>query len=104
MAQFDVCRNTGRSRGGFPYFVVVQSAEFDRTERRLVVPLTSQIAGYPKLAPVFVVERKRVVADALLMFAMPRDRLGEVVGSLADDASATAIVGAVDRVISRGFG
>lgn len=104
MAQFDVCRNLGKTRAGFPFFVVVQSGEFDRTDRRVVVPLTSQVAGYPPLAPAFVIDRKRVVADALLMFAIPRERLGEVVGSLADDESATALVGAIDRVISRGVG
>jgi hypothetical protein len=104
MAQFDVCRNAGRTAAGFPFFVVVQSGEFEATSRRLVVPLTREVAGYPAIAPRFTIGRTRVVADALLMFAIPRERLGPVVASLADDASATAIVAAIDRVISRGFG
>lgn len=104
MAQFDVCRNSGQSRAGFPYFVVVQSAEFERTSRRLVVPLTSDVEAYPVLAPAFTIEGQRVVADALLMFAIPRDRLGPVVASLAADPDATAIVDAIDRVVSRAFG
>ena len=37
MAQFDVCRNRGRSRDAFPYFVVVQSRVFDATGRRVLL-------------------------------------------------------------------
>jgi len=100
MPQFDICRNPGRSRDGFPYFVIIQSGEFEQTTRRLVVPLTRQVAGYPGIAPSFVIEGVTVVADVLLLFAIPRDRLGPVIGSLADDDSASAIINAVDRVIS----
>lgn len=104
MPQFDVCRNPGQSRDGFPYFVVVQSSEFERTSRRLVVPLTHEVARYPAIAPIFAIEGRRVVADALLMFSIPRDKLGPVVGSLADDESAMSIINAIDRAISRAAG
>jgi hypothetical protein len=101
MKQFDICRNPGQSRDAFPYFVIIQSNEFATTSRRLVVPLTRHISGYPSIAPTFVVEEAKVIADALLLFAIPCDRLGSVIGSLADDESAETIINAVDRVISR---
>jgi toxin CcdB len=104
MAQFDVCRNRGRSREGFPYFVVVQSRAFDRTARRVVVPLTVEVAAYPPIAPAFDVEGRRVVADALLIFSMPREQLGAVVVSFADDERAALMIEAIDRVISRAWG
>ncbi len=42
-------------------------------------------------------------ADPLLMFAIPSNRLGEVVTSLADENNAFAIIGAIDRVIGQGY-
>ncbi len=104
MAQFDVCRNGGRSRTGFPYLVIVQSRIFDSTARRLVVPMTTEVAGYPPIAPAFDIEGRRVVADPLLMFATPRERLGPVVDSLADDARSGMMIDAIDLVISRAWG
>jgi hypothetical protein len=104
MAQFEVCRNGGRSRAGFPYLVIVQSRIFDRTARRLVVPMTTSVAGYPPVAPVFDIEGRRVVADALLMFATSRERLGPVIDSLADDARSGMLIDAIDLVISRAWG
>jgi hypothetical protein len=104
MAQFDVCRNSGRSRAGFPYLVIVQSRICDSTARRLVVPMTTEVAWYPAVAPAFDIEGRRVVADALLMFATPRDRLGPVIDSLADDARSGMMIGTIDLVISRAWG
>lgn len=101
MRQFDVCRNGGRTRDGFPYFVVIQSREFDRSKRRVVIPLTTEVARYPEIAPTFEVEGKQVVADALLIFSIPLDTLGEVVASLSDDTSAGHLLSAIDRVIAR---
>lgn len=102
MRQFDVCANPGKSREGFPYLVIVQSDEFAATDRRIVVPLTPHRAGYPALAPVFDVAGKTLVADTLLIFAIPRDRLGPVVGSLAEDGLAERLLGAIDRVLAPG--
>ena len=39
MAQFDVHRNKGALRESIPFVVLVQSAQFDRYRRRVVVPL-----------------------------------------------------------------
>ena len=41
------------------------------------------------------------MADALLMFAIPRQDLGPVVASLAADESASRIVHQIDRMLSR---
>jgi toxin CcdB len=103
MRQFDVCRNRGRTRDGFPYFVVVQSEEFARSARRLVIPLTGEVARYPAIAPVFEVEGRKVVADALLTFAIPVERLGEVVASLGEEAEAERVLNALDRVLARSW-
>jgi len=40
-AQFDVHRNTGRNRTAIPYVVIVQSSYFEKSRRRVVVPLVS---------------------------------------------------------------
>jgi len=101
MRQFDVCRNPGTSRDGFPYLVVVQSDEFVGTDRRIVVPLTPHRAGYPAIAPVFDVAGQAFVADTLLIFAIPKDRLGAVVASLAEDRLAARLLTAVGRVLAR---
>jgi toxin CcdB len=39
MAQFDIHRNPGRLRDRVPFVVIVQSAMFNRYNRRLVVPV-----------------------------------------------------------------
>ncbi|HYC02230.1 MAG TPA: CcdB family protein [Azospirillaceae bacterium] len=39
MAQFDVHRNRGSSRASIPFLLIIQSARFDRTDGRIVVPL-----------------------------------------------------------------
>jgi toxin CcdB len=101
MRQFDVCRNRGESRTAFPYFVVVQSGEFERARRRVVVPLTTEVSRYPEIAPAFEVEGTKVVADALLIFSIPVASLGPVVASLSDDRSAGMLIDAIDRVIAR---
>jgi mRNA-degrading endonuclease toxin of MazEF toxin-antitoxin module len=101
MLQFDVCRNRGKSREVFPYFVVVQSREFVRAKRRVVIPLTTEVARYPEIAPTFEVEGRKVVADALLIFSIPLEKLGKVVTSFSDDTSAGLLLGAIDRVIAQ---
>jgi toxin CcdB len=42
MAQFDVHRNKGALRDSIPFVVIVQSGQFDRYRRRVVVPLVRQ--------------------------------------------------------------
>lgn len=92
MAQFDVHRNKGALRDSIPYVVVVQSAQFDRYRRRLVVPLVRQTllprdtpTVGARMNPVFVVDGVRVVLHSLDMVSVALDQLGEVVGSLAQD-------------------
>ena len=107
MAQFDVHRNAGRNRVAVPYVVVVQSARLDGLPTRVVIPLVIPSQPYqrdPRLAPSFWVERREVVAHAWETQTIPRIALGSLLASLADDASAGAIVGATDAVIGRGRG
>jgi len=39
MAQFDVHRNLGANKAAIPFVVTVQSSQFGRYRRRVVVPL-----------------------------------------------------------------
>ena len=100
MPQFDVHENRGRTRAGFPFFVVVQSNEFPGTINTLVVPVTHLAGAYPDYAPGFDFNGTRYVADALGLFPIPTSRLGPAVGSLASDDCASAIITAIDRVVS----
>lgn len=43
-AQFEVHRNKGPLKASIPFVVVVQSAQFDRYRRRVVVPLVRRTA------------------------------------------------------------
>ena len=72
MAQFDVHRNEGPLRESIPFVVLVQSSQFDRYRRRVVVPLvrrsalpgTTATAG-SRMNPAFQVERVEVVLHPL---------------------------------------
>ena len=79
----------------------MQSREFDRTGRRVVIPLTPELTRYPEIAPIFEVEGRQVVADALLIFSIPTEKLGKVMALLADQASAERLINAIDRLIGR---
>lgn len=105
MAQFDVHRNTGKHRDAIPFVVVVQSSLFD-AYRRVVVPLVLQTmlgAGLARsdLNPVFVLEGKTVLLHPLEIVSVSRGGLGEVVGSLADDAP--QITRALDLLLSQAW-
>ncbi len=54
--------------------------------------------------PRFTVAGRPVILDILQTTAIPRGALGPLVGSPADDNSATRIVAAVDEAISRAHG
>lgn len=60
-----------------------------------------ELTRYPEIAPIFEVEGRQVVADALLIFSIPTEKLGKVVASLADQASAERLINAIDRLIGR---
>ena len=105
MAQFDVHRNAGRLRETIPFVVIVQSSQFDRYRRRVVVPLvkTDTVPATPLagLNPTFRIRNVRVVLHPLDLVSVPVDQLGERVGSLAE--SAGAIVAALDEVFTRAW-
>lgn len=103
MPQYGVHRNLARSRREFPYFVLVQSGILTFWDRRVVVPFaadTGPVASR-ELAPVFVVEGRRVQFAAHQIGNVPRSVLGEVVTNLSDDAE--KLLNAIDLVLSRGY-
>jgi len=109
MAQFDVHRNKGVLRDSIPYVVVVQSAQFDRYRRRVVVPLVRQTilpretpTVGARMNPVFVIDGVRVVLHPLDMVSVALDQLGEVVGSL--EQKGQIIADALDELLTRSWG
>jgi hypothetical protein len=106
MVQFDVHLNLGRSRGLYPYLVVVQSGHMRRWDRRVVVPLAIaeplSTVPDPKLNPVVIVGDSRAYVAAQEIANVPLDALGDVVANLRDDAE--TIIGALDWMLSQGFG
>jgi len=109
MAQFDVHRNKGALRESVPFVVLVQSAQFDRYRRRVVVPLVrrSVLPGITptvgsRMNPVFQVDGVDVVLHPLDMVSVALDQLGEHVGSLADRGQ--NIADALDELLTRSWG
>lgn len=109
MAQFDVHRNKGALRDSIPFVVLVQSAQFDRYRRRVVVPLVRQTllprdtpTVGARMNPVFVIDGVRVVLHSLDMVSVALDQLGEVVGSLAQEGQ--IIADALDELLTRSWG
>lgn len=109
MAQFDIHRNKGALRDSIPYIVVVQSAQFDRYRRRVVVPLVRQTilpretpTVGARMNPVFVIDGVRVVLHPLDMVSVALDQLGELVGSLAEKGQ--IIADALDELLTRSWG
>jgi toxin CcdB len=87
MAQFDVHRNSGKHKDAIPFVVIVQSAQFDDYQRRVVVPLVrASVVGkvsYGRFNPTFKVRGTMVVLHPLETVSIPVDQLGALVGSLA---------------------
>jgi toxin CcdB len=109
MAQFDVHRNKGPLRESIPFVVLVQSSQFDRYRRRVVVPLVrrSTLPGNTptvgsRMNPVFKVKGLDVVLHPLDMVSVAMDQLGEHIGSLA--AQGQAIADALDELLTRSWG
>lgn len=109
MPQFDVHRNKGALRESIPFVVLVQSGQFDRYRRRVVVPLvrrsalpasTPTVGG--RMNPLFTVEGVDVVLHPLDMVSVPLDQLGEHIGSLADQGQ--SISDALDELLTRSWG
>lgn len=106
MAQFDVHRNLGRSREAIPFVVVIQSSLYDDYTRRVVVPLVRKSylnkVGHSRFNPTFRINNISVVLHPLEIVSIPRDKLGEFVGSLAKDSD--QIIDALDELMSRAWG
>jgi len=109
MAQFDVHRNKGALRDSIPFVVVVQSAQFDRYRRRVVVPLVRQTllprdtpTVGARLNPSFVIDGVRVVLHPLDIVSVAVDQVGEVVGSLEQEGQ--VIADALDELLTRSWG
>ncbi len=109
MAQFDVHRNKGALRDSIPFVVVVQSAQFDRYRRRVVVPLVRQsllprdtpTVG-ARMNPAFVVDGVPVVLHPLDMVSVALDQLGDAIGSLEQEGQ--VIADAMDELLTRTWG
>jgi toxin CcdB len=105
MAQFDVHRNSGKHKDTIPFVVVVQSAQFDKYRRRVVVPLVRTAAigkvNYAAFNPTFKVRGSSVVLHPLEIVSIPVDQLGEMVGSLSGDSQ--SIVSALDELLTRAW-
>lgn len=108
-AQFDVHRNTGKNRTAIPYIVVVQSRYFEKSRRRIVVPLVStdelnKMTRLPASAinPIFTIEGVSVIFNPLEIVSIPVESLGEWVATLADEND--AIIAAMDELLSRAWG
>ena len=109
MAQFDVHRNKGPLKASIPFVVVVQSAQFDRYRRRVVVPLVrrSVLPGDTptvgtRMNPVFRIQNSQVVLHPLDMVSVALSDLGAKAGSLAEHGH--AITDALDELLSRAWG
>ncbi len=107
MAQFDVHATSGRNARGTPYVVVVQSARFDQRPSRVVIPLVVLDSTHGldhELTPRFKIEGRNVYLNPLGILTVPVNGLGRHVASLADDNSSSAIINAIDAVITRAYG
>ena len=109
MSQFDVFPNPGKNTDAIPYVVTIQSAAFDKLDRRLVIPLLLE-SGAGKTVkiplsdatPSLTVENHRVVLNPFEMVSIDAKRLKNKVASLADHGD--LIVAALDEVFSRARG
>ncbi len=106
MAQFDVHRNTGKHRDAIPYVVIVQSSLYDSYRRRAVVPLVRKSTlgkiGNPRFNPLFRIKNVPVVLHPLEIVSVPREELGEFVGSLVHEAN--RIMDALDELLTQAWG
>ena len=104
MAQFDVHRRTAHSP--IRYHVVVQSGQFSALPTRVVIPLMHAavlMRVENRVAPGVVIEAHSLFINALQILTVPLAWLGPVVASLAEEAEAARIIGAIDEAISRGY-
>ncbi|MHB8948031.1 MAG: CcdB family protein [Rhodoferax sp.] len=107
MAQFDVHRNMGALRESIPFVVLVQSAQFDRYSRRVVVPLVrrsalpANLSVATRLNPVLTVQGVELVLHTLHLVSAPVDQIGQYVASLAEQGQ--SITDALDELLTRSW-
>ncbi|WP_353205859.1 CcdB family protein [Sphingorhabdus sp.] len=96
MARFDVYKS-GNTRG---LLLDIQSDLLDEFGSRVVVPLlpAEDMQSVSRLHPVFVINDERYIMSTHLIFAIPVDRLGAKIGSLAQED--LVITSAVDTLLS----
>lgn len=96
MARFDVYKS-GNARG---LLLDIQSDLLDEFGSRVVVPLlpAEDMQSVSRLHPVFVINNERYIMSTHLIFAIPVDRLGAKIGSLAQED--LVITSAVDKLLS----
>ncbi|HEY6896599.1 MAG TPA: CcdB family protein [Rhodocyclaceae bacterium] len=105
MAQFDVHRNSGKSRELIPYVVIVQSSLFDDYRRRVVVPLVRKSSlgkiGSTSFNPTFKIEGVAVVLHPLEIVSVQTEVLGDRVASLESEGD--RILAALDELLTRAW-
>jgi toxin CcdB len=96
MARFDVYKS-GNARG---LLLDIQSDLLDEFGSRVIVPLlpAEDMQSVSRLHPVFVINDERYIMSTHLIFAIPVDRLGAKIGSLAQKD--LVITSAVDTLFS----
>ena len=96
MARLDVYKS-GNARG---LLLDIQSDLLDEFGSRVVVPLlpAEDMQSVSRLHPVFVINDERYIMSTHLIFAIPVDRLGAKIGSLAQED--LVITSAVDKLLS----
>jgi toxin CcdB len=96
MARLDVYKS-GNARG---LLLDIQSDLLDEFGSRVVVPLlpAEDMQSVSRLHPVFVINDERYIMSTHLIFAIPVDRLGAKIGSLAQED--LVITCAVEKLLS----
>lgn len=105
MAQFDVRENRGPNRFARPFVVLLQSARFDRFDRRLVAPLarlTVMAVPRSEITPHLVVAGETMALLALELTSVEAVRLGPFIASIAVESG--RIIAAIDEVIATAYG
>ena len=96
MSRFDFYKS-GNARG---LLLDIQSDLLDEFGSRVVVPLlpAEDMQSVSRLHPVFVINDERYIMSTHLIFAIPVDRLGAKIGSLAQED--LVITSAVEKLLS----
>ena len=103
MQQFDAFENPNPAqRQAFPYFVVLQSDQFDHLNTRLTMPLTRHVANGlrppRRLSQTVHIQGENLYLAPHLMAALPQSLLKHRVASLRGHAA--LFIDALDAVVS----